>query len=304
MRLRKHTPAIIGGGLAVFAAALLVAVPVAAQPSGQPAKIEKITMVPSSVSKTINAGSTADGSLEVINSGDLAFEYRVYPSPYGVTGESYTPDFSGKFPNSDAYKWVELSRTTGRLEPGASAKIAYKLNVPANAAPGGHYGVIFAETKAAPVSGTGVARQKRVGHIMFLTVNGSIQKSGEVAGFSLPFWQKGAPLQSSVRVKNTGNVNLDTKVETIAKDIFGRTKFTYTGDAAVLRETTRLIDMNWEKAPNFGLFRVTQGVKYLGQENLHRGFVLIAPGWFLVLMVLIILGGVGYAVFERRKHRG
>jgi hypothetical protein len=285
-----------------LALAVLGAMPVAAQ-SSQDGRVERISMTPSSQTFAVDAGASADGTLDVINSGDLPFDFRVYASPYGVKDESYTPDFSGKFPNSDAFRWVRLDATGGSLKPGEKKTVTYRLTVPANAAPGGHYGVIFAETKAQDISSTGVSRQKRVGQILFATINGTTQKAGTVAGFNLPFWQWRAPLISSVRVKNTGNVDLDTKVETVAKDIFGRTKFTYTGDAAVLRDTTRRIDMNWDKAPNFGLFRVTQGVRLLGQENMHSGFVLVAPRWFLIIIVLIILSGVAYAVVHRRRRR-
>jgi hypothetical protein len=304
MQLQVRYRQALGGFMAATALVFLVIGQVAAQATSNGSAVERITMSPSSKSFTIDAGTSQEGTFEVINSGDTDFDFKIYAQPYGVKTESYTPDFSGKFPNSDAYKWVRLDTTSGSLKAGQKKDVSYALDVPATAAPGGHYGVIFAETKAKDIGGTGVARQKRVGQILFATVNGSIQRHGEVAGFNLPFWQGTPPLISSVRIKNTGNVNIDTKVETIAKDIFGRTKFTYTGDAAVLRETTRRVDMNWDKAPTFGLFRVTQGVKFLGQENIHQGFVLIAPRWFLIVIILIILAGVGYAVVQRRKRRG
>jgi hypothetical protein len=302
MRLTRGIHRILVGGLAALAVVTAAVAPVAAQSAQSGQKVERIALSPASNSLKIDAGKSADGTFEVINTGDIAFDFKVYASPYGVQGESYTPDFSGKFPNSDAYKWVTLGETEGSLQPGAKKSISYTLNVPTSAAPGGHYGVIFAETKAKSVDQTGISRQKRVGHILFTTVNGSIQQGGSVASFELPSWQGGLPIASKVRVKNTGNVNFDTKVSTVFKDVFGRTKYKYTGEGAVLPDTTRLFDMSWQHGPNFGLFNVTQSATFLGQENVHKGMVLVAPRWFLILAVLIILSGVGYAVLRWRKR--
>jgi hypothetical protein len=276
----------------------LIPAPAFAQSNGG---IEKITMSPSSRTIKLDAGTVLRGSMDVINSGDVAFSFKVYTTPYTVSGESYDPNFTRTAANADAYSWVKLEKTDyPSLEPGQMVTVPYTIHVPETAAPGGHYGVIFAETKAREIGQTGVARQKRVGQILYLTVNGNYISGGKIAGFNLPFWQTKPPVVSTARVSNTGNVDFETEVRTVAKDLFGRTKFTYSGDPIVLPQTTRLIEMNWDKAPNFGLYNVSQSVKFLGSEHTNSNLVLVAPRWFPILLIIIVLSGVSYAVVQRR----
>jgi len=276
-------------------------VPVSAQEGQQPT--ESITASPSSETFDINAGDTKRSSMKIINDGQVAYDFIVYARPYSVINENYDPNFSTVKTNTNVHKWVQFDKTKYRLEPGQKATVTYTILVPADAAPGGHYGVIFAETQQREIGTTGVSRQKRVGNLVYARVNGKVQESGKFEEFIMPFWQRKSPVISSARVTNTGNVDFDTDVRTVAKDMFGRTKFTYTGDPVVLPDTTRLVQMNWDKAPNFGLFRVSQNVAFLDQKHANSGVILLAPVWFPILLGVTLLGGIVYAVLAYRKRR-
>lgn len=286
---------------AILVAFLLPVVPQLAF-AQEDADIEKITLSPSSKTVKADSGSRVTGTLEVHNTGTVAFDFEVYASPYGVRGENYDPEFTESKPNRDVYKWVRFSQTDFSIEPGQKREVNYTLDIPADATPGGHYGVIFAETKARAIGNTGVERQKRVGQVIYATINGNYKSEGKLDNFILPFWQTKPPMISSARVTNTGNVDFETEVKTVAKDMFGRTKYEYTGDPIVLPDTTRLIEMKWEKAPTFGLFNVSQNIKFLGKEHTNNRLVLVAPRWFPVLVLIVVVSGAGYAVVTRRKN--
>jgi hypothetical protein len=264
---------------------------------------ERITLSPSSTELKIDAGDTTSGTMKVINDGDIAYGFSVYARPYGVTNEQYDPDFTNQESNAGVYKWVQFDQTKYQIQPGETIEINYTLRVPADAAPGGHYGVLFAETDERGLEGTGVARKKRVGNLLYVTVNGTYKTSGVFKEFILPFWQTKSPVVSSARVENTGNVDFRAKVSTVARDIFGRTKYKYVGDPIVLPGTTRLLEMKWSDAPNFGIFNVTQTVSFLDQQQQHQGYVLIAPRWAPVVLIIILAAGAGYAILQRRNDR-
>lgn len=294
--------------LFVTAAAVSVALAMvfgagAAKAQSTEAEAERITLSPSSTSLTVDAGETVTGSMKVVNDGSVAYGFNVYARPYAVSNELYDPDFTKQAANTNVYKWVQFSQTSYAIEPGQTIDVKYTLRVPADAAPGGHYGVLFAETNERGLEGTGVARKKRVGNLLYITVNGAYKTQGSLEKFILPFWQFKAPVVSSLRIKNSGNADFKTKVTTVAKDIFGQTKFTYTGDPIVLPDTTRLVEMKWEKAPAFGLFKVQQTAEFLGQKHEHSGYVLIAPRWFPVALILILLAVGAYAVRQKRQVR-
>lgn len=264
---------------------------------------ESITASPSSQRFSVNAGETKRGSMQIINDGEVAYEFILYARPYSVSNEAYDPDFSTVKKNTNIQNWVQFDKTRYRLEAGQKATVEYTLRIPEAAKPGGHYGVLFAETQNDKLDTTGVARQKRVGNLIYATVNGKTISQGSVKEFILPFWQKKAPVISSARVVNSGNVDFDTDVSTIAKDMFGRTKFSYNGDPIVLPETTRLVEMNWDKAPNFGLFKVTQKISFLDQKHENGSYILIAPAWFPIAVTVALIGGAGYAARKRFKRR-
>lgn len=265
---------------------------------------EQIGISPASQSFQIDAGSSMQGSMKVINEGQIGYDFIVYARPYSVNDEQYDPNFTIPKPNADAYKWIQFEKTSFHINPGQIIQVNYTINVPAGATPGGHYGVLFAETKEKPLGTTGVTRTKRVGDLMYVTVNGKYTTSGYFKDFVLPFWQHSGPFISDARVVNTGNVELTAKASTVVQDVFGRTKFTNTGNATVLPGTTRLIEMKWDKAPKFGFFKVYQSVTLLGHRYAHSGYVLIAPVWFPVLLVIILVGGAGYAIVKKYiRHR-
>lgn len=262
---------------------------------------ERITMSPSTTSLKVDAGQTISSTMKVVNDGDVAYGFSVYARPYGVINEQYEPNFASQNANASIYKWVQFDQTKYQIEPGQSVEVKYTIRVPADATPGGHYGVLFAETDEKGVEGTGVARKKRVGNLLYVTVNGTYETAGAFKEFVLPFWQTSAPLVSSVRIENTGNVDFRAKVSTVAKDLFGQTKYSYTGDPIALPDTTRLMEMKWEKAPNFGFFKIDQSVEFLGQVHKNTGYVLIAPRWAPVILIVIISAGAAYAVLQRRN---
>lgn len=265
--------------------------------------VERITLSPSSTTIQVNAGDSQRGAMTVRNDGDVTYGFSVYARPYGVINELYEPDFTNQQTNAGVYKWVQFDQTKYQIEPGGSIEVKYTLRVPDDAAPGGHYGVLFAETDERGLEGTGVARKKRVGNLMYVTVDGAYKTAGVFKEFILPFWQTKAPVASSARVENTGNADFKAKVRTVAKDVFGRTKYSYTGDPIILPATTRLIEMKWEAAPNFGIFKIDQSVEFLEQKHQNSGYVLIAPKWAPVIVLVVITAGAAYAILRRRNSR-
>lgn len=287
----------------VMAFAAIVTGHATAQAQADQQSFERITLSPSSTNLSVDAGQSVQGSMKVTNDGDVPYGFSVYARPYGVINEQYEPDFTQQRPNGSVYKWVQFEETAYRIEPGQTIQVNYTIRVPADAAPGGHYGVLFAETDERGLDGTGVARKKRVGNLLYVTVKGTYRTEGALKEFILPFWQTRPPIISAARVTNTGNADFRAKVSTTAKDVFGQTKFSYSGEPIVLPETTRLIEMKWERAPAFGVFRVQQSVEFLGQKHENNGWIVIAPRWFPVALLLMAGVMVGYAVWQKRKQR-
>jgi hypothetical protein len=280
----------------------LVSVPVGAAPDPDS---ESITMSPTSRSYRVDAGKSINDKLTIVNDGAKAYDFLVYARPYSVSNEAYDPNFTATPTNADVYGWVQFPKTKYHLESGKSTTVDFTINVPAAATPGGHYGVIFVETQPAAneaIPASGVIRKKRVGSIIYATVNGAYKTAGEAVSAEIPFWQVQPPLHTTVTAKNTGNTDFTDSVRLTVKDVFGNVKYDATKDYQVLPQTTRKINLDWSSSSWFGFYKVETAQKILGKSTASSGYVLMMPRFVPIVFIVILLIGGAYAWFRRRKH--
>lgn len=264
---------------------------------------ESITLSPVKQRYALDAGSSKTDELTVVNDGETAYDFIVYARPYSVHNEAYdNPDFTSQTPTTDVYQWVQVSQARYHVDAGQTVKVPYTIRVPQNATPGGHYGVLFAETQPTDNSGgNSVVRKKRVGMIIYATINGQYQMGGQSLGTSIPFLQFHTPLSATSRIKNTGNSDFVVNSTYLITDLFGGEKYHVDKDYVVLPQTTRLMTFNWENAPWFGLFKAEVKTSFLDQNTDTAKLVLLVPRWLLIVLALTIAGGVIYALLRRKR---
>jgi hypothetical protein len=266
--------------------------------------IESIVLSPVSKRYELDAGSNTTDSFKVINDGRIAYDFVVYSRPYSVGDESYQPDFVSKPQNADAYKWVQFDKPSYRIEPGQTVEVKYSMRIPAGATPGGHYGVLFAETQpSSETNGNVVKRTKRVGAILYATIKGDVRTGGKFEGFSVPFFQTKPPLTSAQRVKNTGNVDFVTTTTMKVYDVFGGEKFKTSREYPVLPATTRRAIVEWPNPSWIGLYRIELNTSFLDTKSSSTHYVLLVPIWVYLTLVLLIGARVLYAVARRKKTK-
>lgn len=261
---------------------------------------DSIVLSPSNQRITIKAGQVQAGKLTVVNDGTIDETFIVYSRPYSVKNEQYDPDFDHTSANTDIYQWVQFDKTTYTIAAGKSLEVPYRIQVPASAAPGGHYGVIFVETQPSATSTDSVMRKKRVGDILQATVEGTAVQKGQVLSTNATFWQTTPPLTVTSRVQNSGNTDFQASTILTVKDLFGTVKYQLSKDYTVYPGTTREITLSWGRAPWFGLFRAEQSITVLGQTSHDSRIILIAPRWLPVVLLLIVLASVTYGLIRRR----
>ena len=264
---------------------------------------EEITLSPVTNKYEIAAGDSKKGSLKVVNTGDVEFDFNLYAKPYSVSGSDYTASYDESAPRADAYDWVVFDVTEATLAPQESMEIGYTINMPLDAGLGGHYAVLFAETKPAEdVEGNQIIRKKRVGSILRVNVSGDINENGSVVGATIPGFISSPPLKTTIDVKNDGNVDFTVLSSITVTDIFGNTKYSNKKlDSIVYPDTTRAIEQNWDGASWLGLYKVDISAKYLDQGYQTSKYVLIVPRWLIALTVILIAGGA-YAAFARHRR--
>ncbi len=291
-----------------FAAGLLAVASFTEAPvvSAQAQQGESMTVSPVSRKLSVDAGATASGKITIVNDGSLAYDFMLYARPYSIVGDRYdTPDFKTVTDTSDVYKWVTFPQTKYTIAAGATITADYTMRVPKDAAPGGHYGIIFAETQPSgqQPSGSMILRKKRTGSILYVTVNGDYKLSGSEGAWSIPAWQPLPPLRASLSARNDGNADFTDTTRLVVKDVFGKTKYDVKKEYQVLPGTTRTMDLEWAKALWFGFYKVEIQQEFLGKSYKHDGYVLMMPRFVPLLLVFMIIIGIAYAYVRRRKTK-
>jgi hypothetical protein len=286
-------------GMMMVGGALLTSQHVAAADTSERSSI---ALSPVSQRFDVKAGTSADNKITVINDGTTDLTFLVYSRPYSLQNEQYDPNFERVTPNTDVYQWIRFAQTSFTLAAGDRLDIPYTMQVPATAAPGGHYGVIFVETQPAAGSGDSVVRKKRVGSLMLVNVDGTLINKGQLMSTKVNFWQTTPPLMASSRVQNTGNTDFQATVLLTVTDLFGSVKYRATQDYTVYPGTIRLITSQWTDAPWFGLFKAQQTVTVLGKVTAQTNYVLLMPRWLPLTLLAAIVVGVGYEILRRKRH--
>lgn len=296
-----------GGRLTRKLRPLIAAVALLVLFSAQPAQAnQSITITPTSLDKTILPGQSTSGVIQVLNQADSPFDFKVYASPYSVTGEEYDPSFTPIAGATNVTDWIKLKAAKSSLAPYSASDLNYTIAVPANAKPGGYYAVFFAETES-KVAGSGVTTQKRVGTVVYIKVAGDVVEQGQVASWQVP-WLQEPNLTQVVRIENSGSVHFAATIKTTIKDLLGNTKLSYTQKRTILPEKTRKVVIAWEKTPAIGIFKVEGSVQFLGKTTpLPAKYVIVLSNPIKRAMVFVVILAVGIQlvkiVIAKRKAK-
>lgn len=268
-----------------------------------PARLS-VTLSPTTSSFTADAGSTVNGQMTVVNDGTAAYDLLLYAKPYSVNNNQYSnPDFTTVTKTGDLNTWIRFPQTNFNIAAGATQMINYSVQIPKGAAPGGHYGVIFAEIQPPKeaISGNSVVHKERAGMLMYATVNGAVNLSGSALKGSIPFWQFQPPLNTTVTARNTGNTDFVDTVNLTVRDVFGNVKYQISKDYHVLPSTDRTISIGWAESPWLGLYNVQTQQKFLNKSIDSQGYVLMMPRYIPVVIIVLIVVGGAYKVIRRRN---
>lgn len=280
--------------------AALVLVGTAGVPSFAAEEKESMTLSPTDRRFELDAGQSTTSEFTILNDGTTAYDFVVYASPYSIESTTYDPNFESTPANADAYKWVSFEKTTWHVEPRQSVKVPFTMRVSKDAAPGGHYGVIFAEVKSK--SAGSVTRNKRLGLVLYTTVNGDVRMNGQVKNIKTEWYQGQAPVVSTVHVENSGNTHFTSKQSINVTSIFGASLYKQDIETTVLPDKPRDIEFKWQGAAWLGLYKVKTSATVLDKTTTKESIVLVAPAWFLATIIIFVAIGVVYAMRGNKKR--
>lgn len=311
--MRKKTATVTA--LFVAAALLTGAAPAAAQGAFD------LMVYPAKLELAAAPGTTQEFAVNVRNLGHGAETMNVYFNDYSIKANN---DFVFRKPGHYSYScsnWLATDTPAMTVPSGQTVVKVFRLSVPADAEPGGHYGVIFFEQ--APAAGKApVAARPRIGSLVMVTIPGEIVREGRIKDVKVTstwFWPtRGLPLLPKRRVaarvvfQNSGNVHLTVKGSLSYRATFGwgsgKVEFS---EITVLPGTTRYLEALIPHPPLVGSFKVKAEVRYgpsLDVFDTTRKATATFNLFPLSLLALILLAAAAAAVplawaARRRKKR-
>lgn len=269
---------------------------------------ESITISPTIKRYEVEPGELIQDKLTVLNDGNVPYDFSLYAEPYSVIGRDYQQSYDAGRPRADAYKWIEFGSSNMSAAVRQTIEMPFSIRIPEDATPGGHYGIIFAETQPDNNrdQGAGVLRKKRIGLTVLITVKGDVRLDGGPAAISIDRRQSVRPLLAKVEVRNTGNTDFLAKTEMRVSNILGNTVHRSSRDNYIFPDTTRELDMKWQDPNWLGVYQVYIRSSANGKMLEKSQYVVMAPLWFIVMAIVLFGIGIIYGVrgLIERKRRG
>ncbi len=172
------------------------------------------------VRHSIPPGGSEGGQITVENVSTSTLSLRVYAEDW-----AYGPDQDGSknfYPAGtspySAANWITFSPSEFVLTPFSKKKVNYLVKVPPEAS-GGHYAVLFFEALTEKTDillegdeqrqrRAGIDVAVRLGSLFYIETKGKSKRSGSLSDFSVTGDGPGEPLRFSLKVQNTGDLDI------------------------------------------------------------------------------------------------
>ena len=258
---------------------------------------------------SMKPGTTHEKVFKVQNTGSKVLKYELSVSPYNVSGEEYQQSFSTETQYNEITKWISFSQDSGEVEPGKQDEITVTIKVPNDVPAVGQYAAIMARivNDKEASDGSAISALSQVGVIVYSSVDGNTRIDGSVVENKVPSFMFAPPITASSVVENTGNIHGEATYVLQVYSLFGNDEV-YTNEESpetriIMPETRRLNTLSWDGAPQLGVFRVKQTVKFLDQESVTEKIVFICPLWFLFVILVIIFLAIFWIVSRARGRK-
>ena len=155
-------------------------------------------------------GAVIQRRVEVSNTTTDAEDVVLYAAAASIHDGTFV-GAAGRAPN-DLASWTSLSPASTRVTAGGTQTAVVTITVPADAAPGEQYGVVWAEARSTPDADRGVTQVSRVGIRLYVSVGPGAAPAADFSIDALTAERsaEGEPVVSAT-VRNTGGRALDMK---------------------------------------------------------------------------------------------
>lgn len=273
-----------------------------------------ITISPPTVNQELDPGEIAEGTLRVINDSDTAITFKAITRDFIVEDTKGTPVILSNDVLSKKYSaasWLAVIPDSFTIAPGQSQQLAYYLQIPLDAKPGGRYtAVMYEPQERTVVPGTGTGVETHLGSLFYVRVKGDIVENAEVKEFGASGFSEYGPVKLTTEIKNNSGIHIRPKGSITVKNMLGQVVETQTlPEHNIFPEVSRVFENSFGKKYMFGRYTATLTATYGINNNLPlvatAGFIVLpwkiaglaALGIIAVVLLIIYMGRK-----KQRKH--
>lgn len=271
-----------------------------------------LAVSPGIIEISLTPGQVYEGTFSVLNpaSEDAVSRYSISPAPLSFYDDSYSPTFDDPSDYNQIVDWVEIEEPKGELAPQEKRTIKYKITVPEDAPAGGQYMSFLVATDDQATSdqkdSVAVSAKSQIAILLYSTVEGATRIEGAVIENNVGAFYFNQPIKTSSLIINSGNVHTKAKYTLRVYPLFSSEEIYSNEDNPVVNtvipDTTLYNEKVWEDTPLLGIFRVQQEIDFGDKYNVKESLALVAPSWFIVL-VLVFLATIIYWFIDHAKKR-
>ncbi len=255
----------------------------------------------------LTPGKTYSDTFIVQNVGGGTFNYKVYTTPYYVTGDDYSPVYNLESNYTKIKDWFTFDKTEGTLDPQEEEKVSYTVTVPEDAPKSGQYAAIMVETGDGNEENATIKTISRVGIIVLSHVGGNTEGCTKILSNSIQTFMFEPPINASSLIENCGNVDSQVSYSMKVTPLFSSDPVYDTTETPKTRDTfpgTKLYNtQKWEESPSIGMFWVEQTISYGAEPNVVKQLVVICPIWLLFLVLGIVFFIIFWLISRARSRR-
>ncbi len=309
--MAKKIKLILAAFLMALTAGIFTTSTVFAEDGGYEKAPIHLQVSPAKLKVSIKPGSSYVGSMKVMNVGARAFDYEVTATPYSVSGEEYSPNYTAEATYSQMSQWITFDKKTqkGTLQPEQIVDVTFTVNVPNDVPAGGQYAAIMAQTSSGNAEDANIKTIHRVGMILYASVPGETRECAEITKNTVNSFYFNPPITVSSLVKNCGNIEQTATYTVKMYPLFSNEAvFSNEENPATLDiypDTSRFNSISWDGAPRIGIFKVTQIVDFGGSSENREvtKYVLICPLWLLFVIIALIFFIIFWLVSRARDRK-
>jgi hypothetical protein len=258
-----------------------------------------ITLIPASIEKAADPGSTITETLTVTNESNEDKEFFLFKRNIKGVESGGVPVFAEEGEEKTGYEmdtWIDVQTDALKVPANSQVEVPVTINVPNTATPGSHFGGVFVSQEPPKLRQTGAGVGYEVASIVSIRISGDIIDTARIRSFSTDkLFYTAKHVNFAARIENQGNILIRPRGPLTITSIFGGKPESFMVNeslAGVFPGYSRDLEFAWDSdGLGFGRYEAILALVYDGEEGQKTIDASLVFWIFPLKIILSIIGG-------------